>query len=188
MSTPNGRTGGRAGERPLVSVTGPAGFLFLPPRTDRKTQTRQSGAGERFVQKTGLVNDAHGIFQEGGWGPAPRSPSLCSLCRSSPQLHPNHSAIASNYAFISELCLGTAPIFRRLGRSDHSDGQFLSALLFPPRHLEQSHLKFIRRLRFLCRWHSGSAIGVELRKGALFRYANPGRASLKQCRKFSCCR
>ena len=127
-----GRAGGRAGERPLVSVTGPAGFLFLPPRTDRKTQTRQSGAGERFVQKTGLVNDAHGIFQEGG--APPRNLPRSALCRSSPQLHPNHSAIASNYAFISELCLGTAPIFRRVGRPDHSDGQFfLPALLFPPR-------------------------------------------------------
>ena len=179
MSTPNGR----AGERPLVSVTGPAGFLFLPPRTDRKTQTRQSGAEVRAKNRTCKRRPR---YSPGGRGPAPRSPS--ALCRSSPQLHPNHSAIASNYAFISELCLGTAPIFRRLGRSDHSDGQFLSALLFPPRHLEQSHLKFIRRLRFLCRWHSGSATNVGSSKGFPFRYAIPGRASLKQCRKFSCCR
>ena len=48
MSTPNGR----ASERPLVSVTGPAGFLFLPPRTDRKTQIRQSGAEVRAKNRT----------------------------------------------------------------------------------------------------------------------------------------
>ena len=112
MSTPNGRTGGRAGERPLVSVTGPAGFLFLPPRTDRKTQTRQSGAEVRAKNRTCKRRPR---YSPGGRGPAPRSPS--ALCRSSPQLHPNHSAIASNYAFISELCLGTAPIFRRVGRT-----------------------------------------------------------------------
>ena len=191
MSTPNGRAGGRAGERPLVSVTGPAGFLFPPPRTDRKTQTRQNGAGERFVQKTGLVNDAHGIFQEGGRGPAPRSPPAPAL---SADLRPSYTQIIQQLLLIMPLSRNyvLAPLLSSAASAGGPLGRPVllarPSLPAPPRHLEQSHLKFIRRLRFLCRWHSGSATGVELRKEALFRYANPGRASLKQCRKFSCCR
>ena len=174
MSTPNGRASGRASERPLVSVTGPAGFLFLPPRTDRKTQTRQSGAGERFVQKTGLVNDAHGIFQEGG--APPRDLPLLSA-----DLRPSYTQIIQQLLLIMPLSrnyvlaplLSSAASVRPLGRP------VLLARPSPPRlarHLEQSHLKFIRRLRFLCRWHSGSATNVRSRNGFPSRYANPGRA------------
>ena len=112
---PSGR--GRASERPLVSVTGPAGFLYLPPRTDRKTQTRQSGAGERFVQKTGLVNDAHGIFQEGGAPPR-------DLPRLSADLRPSYTQIIQQLLLIMPLSrnyvlaplLSSAASVRPLGR------------------------------------------------------------------------
>ena len=106
MSTPNGRP-----RRPLVSVTGPAAPPVFCSSFLRLTEKPElcGDKAERVVQKTGRVNDAHGIFQgEFGAGPI----SSLSL-RSSPQLHPNHSAIASNYAFISKLCLGTALIFAR---------------------------------------------------------------------------
>ena len=115
---PSGRR--RASERPLVSVTGPAGFLYLPPRTDRKTQTRQSGAG--------LVNDAHGIFQEGGAPPR-------DLPRLSADLRPSYTQIIQQLLLIMPLSrnyvlaplLSSAASVRPLGRP------VLLVRPFPPR-------------------------------------------------------
>ena len=154
--------------RPLVSVTGLAGFLFFLSPTEKPAGYEL--CGDRIVQKTGRVNDAHGIFLPSDGGRIRGGAPLLHLRSASPQLHPNHSAIASNYAFISKLCLGTALIFGGRERPRARTGR--SPLLHPaalPRHLEQPHLKFIRRLRFLCRCGSGSATVVGLSEGVLLK-------------------
>jgi hypothetical protein len=67
-----------------------------------------------------------------------------SLSLSLPLLHPNHSAIASNYAFISKLCLGTGNCHASLLLRPAQSVGWLAR----PGPAAESHLKFIRRPRF----------------------------------------
>ena len=109
--------------RPLVSVTGLAGFLFFLSPTEKPAGYEL--CGDRIVQKTGRVNDAHGIFLPSDGGRIRGGP-LSSI---SDLLRPSYTQIIQQLLLIMPLSRNyvLAPLLSSAAERDRE--QELAALL-----------------------------------------------------------
>ena len=134
----------------------------MAPTEKPKTRRRDGYEQSRIVQKTGRVNDAHGIFLERERENSGRGPLLCPIWSPSYtqiiQQLPLIMPLSRNYVLAAAAARENEPA--ALIGVRRRELELVAAFpgRLPARHLGQRpHLKFIRRrLRFLCRRGSGS--------------------------------